>query len=277
MKVVKTSGEREDFSKHKLCRSLRAAGAPRALVDDVCRAVAKEIAPGASTSDIFRAALRHLVKKNTSVAARYGLKRGVAGLGPAGFLFEQFIEALMRAMGFTTERNKAIKGSCVSHEIDVLAKKGKEHFFIEAKYRNDPGTKTHIDTVMYADARLQDIARAKEREERGRNKHGMWLFTNTKFTTTAIRYATCRGLKLTGWSYPPKESLEQLVARYALYPVTVLPSVSRPAREIFARHNMMLAQDIAPYSPRDLVKKFGIEEKRAERIVREVHDLVYAA
>ena len=275
MQIVKESGEREVYSREKLCESLADSGAPQETVDKVCLAVEQELTPGISTSEIFRKALRLLVQQNSAAASRYNLKRGIAQLGPAGFFFEQFIETLLQALGYKTERNVIMQGKCVEHEVDVVAKKSGEHAFVEAKYHNATSIKTHVDVVMYADARLMDIADIREREESEKAKHVMWVITNTKFTSQAIKYASCRGLRLTGWKYPHKEGLEELVTRHALYPVTVLPSVNAETLSALARQNMMLAQDIAPHNAEELSQNFDIEKGRAAQLVREAHQLVY--
>jgi len=276
MKITKHDGKTEEFSKNKFCTSLKQAGASKDLTDEVCNVIEGELHPGMTTSDIFRKASTHLVKKNPGVAARYKIKDGIAQLGPAGFLFEQYLETLLRSEGYKTTRNRDMKGACVSHEVDVLGKKEHEHVLVEAKYHNQKGLKTHVDTVMYADARLMDIEKAQREAENGNPTHLMWVITNTKFTKTAIKYGTCRNMRLTGWDYPKKENLADLVNKHALYPVTVLPSVDQPAREAFAKHGLMLAQDIAPHSADDLHKKFGIKDKkRAQKILNETHSLVY--
>lgn len=269
MEITKASGEKELFNKDKLCGSLRAAGAPDALVRETCEIVAEHLLPGATTTEIWRRALRYLVKKNITAAARYNLRHGLASLGPAGFLFEQFLETLLKTLGFETGRNQILRGKCVSHEIDVIASRDGTCFLIEAKYHNDFGTKVATDTVMYADARREDIAR-------GGKPCSMWVITNTKFTGNAVEYAKCRGLKLTGWRYPRgDESLESLIVAHALYPITALPSVDRFAREQFAKANMMLAQDVAPYTGESLETHFGIPLKHGRKIAREAHALVY--
>ena len=268
MEITKASGEKEPFKKDKLCRSLEAAGAPASLVDETCKAVSEALVPGATTTEIWRRAQRYLVKKNLMVAARYNTRHAIAALGPAGFIFEQYIEALLKALGYTTKRNQIIPGQCVQHEVDVTAENGSQCFLIEAKYHNSFGTKVATDVVMYADARREDIARAGRQCE-------MWVFTNTKFTANAVRYGKCRNLRLTGWHYPQEGGLEKLIIEHALYPVTVLPSVDRFAREQFARHNMILAQDVAPYTAAELLAQFGISEKRGGKIIREAQEVVY--
>ncbi len=275
MQITNISGEQEKFSKSKFCTSLRKAGVDKATITELCEKVSAGVKPGTTTSNIFREASRYLIKRNPAAAARYNIKRGIAELGPAGFLFEQYIEVVMRTLGYKTRRNVMMRGQCVTHEVDVLAKNNSEHAIIEVKYRNERKIKTHLDVVMYAEARREDIAKARRRKKDCNVPHIMWVITNTRFTSQCIKYAKCKGMRLTGWSYPKGASLEEIVTKHALYPVTTLPSVNRPAREIFAQHNMMLAQDIAPYSARDLEKKFGINKTSAQKIAREAHALVF--
>jgi Holliday junction resolvase-like predicted endonuclease len=275
MKVTKSTGELEKFSKTKLCKSLEDAGAPDDLITSACDTVAEDLHSGVHTSEIYRKAYSYLVKQNRAVAARYSIKQGIAALGPAGFLFEQYIELLLQAIGYKTRRNIHMRGACLSHEIDVLAKNDKEHVLVEAKYRNDMSIKTHVDVVMYAEARRQDITERAERSEGKSVEHKMWVITNTKFTSSAKKYAKCKGMYATGWSHPQGDSLENLVARHVLYPVTVLPSVDKSTREKLAEHDIMLVQDLASHKVTELTKQLSIPETRAKRIVGEAHELVY--
>lgn len=275
MDVIKASGEKEEFNQSKFCDSLRRTDAPEDVVKEVCEKVREEIEPGITTSRIFRLATRHLMRKNVAAATKYNLKHGISQLGPAGFLFEQFLEVVLREMEYETKRNQMMQGECVEHEVDILAYKNKGHYIIEAKYHNETGIKTPLDVVMYADARHRDIARYQEKKEKERFSHTMWVITNTKFTTTAQAYAECRGISVTGWDYPKENSLQKMIETKMLYPVTTLPAVNRYAREQFARYDMMLVRDLVAYSVSDLVEKFGIYENSAKKIMMQAESLVY--
>ena len=209
MEIIKSAGTREKFNKDKLCGSLEKAGAPADLAKKVCDLTERNISPGESTAKIFRTALDYLVKEDLNLAASYGLRRAIGEFGPAGFLFEQYIEIILQTYGYQTKRDIMMRGACVDHEVDVSAQKDGAHYIVEAKYRNEPGIKTHIDVVMYGDARMADIARFEESAGREKDiqSHILWLFTNTKFTEKAIAYAKCRGIRLTGWNYPADNNL----------------------------------------------------------------------
>jgi len=270
MDVIKESGEKEVYNKEKFCSSLREAGAEEGMVQNVCTLLEKDLTTDITTSEIFRRASKYLHGENIHVAARYNLKRGIQNLGPAGFHFEHLVEVILQTLGFQTKRNQILDGQCVSHEVDVLGEKDGTIYILEAKYHNQYGVKSHIDDVIYAEGRMEDICRKNPSKS-----FKVWLVTNTKFTEKAINYGRCRNLKLTGWNYPKGESLEELISFHLLYPITVLPSVEKYELEQFAKNNLMLARDLAPYPTHDIVEKFSISQDKAEKIIREVHALIY--
>ena len=123
---------------------------------------------------------------------------------------------------------------------------------------------------MYAYARLLDITEGLAKKEKDTHEHKMWLITNTKFTDTSIKYANCKDVILTGWDYPAGNSLENMIEYKKLYPVTVLPSISGAMLEELAKKNIILAQDLLPYTPHALSKLLMIDEYRAQKIARDV-------
>lgn len=274
MEVIKIDGTKEPFSPAKLCLSLRKAGAPRTVADEICKKVSEKVKPDDSTTKIFRKALNYLVRDDMDIAARYSLRRGLESLGPSGFIFEQYIETVLQAYGFATNRNQMIRGKCLTHETDVIASIGSKRFIIEAKYRNEPSIKTHVDVVMYADARLLDIIRGMPKKAQEEYENTMWIITNTKFTESSIQYAKCRGIRLTGWNYPRGASLEDVIAQKRLYPVTVLPSLPVDTLPLMAKKGIILAQDLLTYTEKDLVKEFQLTQEEASAVIAEAHGIV---
>lgn len=273
-KIIKEDGEEEVFEPEKLCYSLEQSGAPADLARNVCSAIEQKLTPDVTTTQIFRQALGYLIKEDIELTARYSLRRAVSSLGPAGFLFEQFLEAVMQAHGYETERNVMMQGRCVVHEVDIVARKDNKVCLIEAKYRNEAGGKTHINDVMYADARLIDIASGGSKEGNNDEDYQMWVMTNTKFTAKAIKYGRCRRMKIVGWNYPGKGNLAEMIVTKKLYPITVLPSISRFEREQFAKHEIILVRDILPYGTKQLINDLGIPPQISEKIISEAESLL---
>ena len=273
MKITKASGQQETYSKEKFCNSLKHTGVPGALVQRICTTVEKEITPGMTTEEISQRTEKYLAKENPALAAKYSLKRGIMELGPAGFLFEQYVAAILKEYGYSVKTNQMMKGECVSHEIDVLAFTKDTHYIVEAKYHNRRGIKSDVKTAMYSFARLLDIEKHQKKKERKPAKHLAWLITNTKFTTSAITYGKCKDIKLTGWKHPKKESLENLIEAKSLYPVTVLPAINRFAKEQLAKQNIYFAKDLIHFKVQDFKKLFGIHQNIAEKITQQAKAL----
>ncbi len=273
-KIKKSTGETVFFSEDKLCESIVRAGASKSQAEKICKVVNQKIQPGMTTSFVFRDTLRHLVREDVDIAVKYSIKRGVNALGPDGFLFEKFLEALLRQDGYQTKRNQMMKGRCVTHEVDILAWKDNNYYMIEAKFRNDANGRTHIDQVMYADARMKDIASNPKNNELGTKHFHTWIMTNTEFTDHAQKFAQCGGVRLTGWNYPNRDSLQKMIERTKAYPITVIPSMSEDARSKLVVHGLVLAQDLLPYTKEKLIKDFNIAPSTAARIQNEVSQLL---
>lgn len=274
MDIIKASGGKEPFDREKLCRSLRRAGARKDVVDKVCGLVEREIRPGVSTEQVSIKASRYLKEENLLLAAKYNLRRAIMDLGPAGFLFEEYVAAILREYEYEAQVGQILRGKCVRHEIDIVAAKDGKHYFIEVKYHNSRGLKSDVQVAMYMYARYLDLKPAREKREQSRHTHEAWLITNTKFTSRAIRYASCMGIHMTGWRYPKQGGIEDLIVKKALYPVTVLPSANRYVREQFAAGRLLFVKDLLAHSPQDLVKKFQLHAKTAKKLVQEAYDLV---
>lgn len=224
--IVKGDGEREEFDVRKLARSLEHAGADQAGAESIAQVIAAEVEDGMTTSEIYRKAFTLLHKQERTAAARYSMRRAILDLGPTGFPFEKFIAALMKEKGYETTHNVMVKGRCAEHEVDVVMRNERHTIGAELKFHNTPGFKTDLKIALYVRARYWDIQwGAEDRHEESGIDEG-WLITNTKFTTNAIQYAECAGIRLLGWNYPHGAGLSDLIKETGVYPVTVLTSLS---------------------------------------------------
>ncbi len=271
--ILKKNGEEELFDPRKLCGSIVMTGVSEDLSQQVCGIIRSSLASEVSSDEIFKITRHYLYQHDPGIAAVYGLERGLSALGPSGFLFEQYVARLLEKMGYRVQTNVYAKGEGVEHEVDVWAEKGNLVFLIEAKYRNDYKTKTHIDQIMYADARLGDIRRAAK--QRGDEKeYYMWVVTNTKFTDNAIHYVEYRDLQLMGWDFPKYINLMKLVYEKKLYPVTVLPSITKHALKEMAERNIILVQELKDYSIDRLREEFDLSMTLSKKLHQEILDLL---
>ena len=127
--IIKASGERVKFSVNKLRASLKRSGADDETLQHIIDTVRGELYQGISTKEIYNRAFRLLKKKENVFASKYKLKKAIYELGPTGFPFEKFIAAILEHSGYKVEVGVVKQGKCVSHEIDVIAKKN-DHYVI---------------------------------------------------------------------------------------------------------------------------------------------------
>jgi hypothetical protein len=136
-----------------------------------------------------------------------------------------------------------LRGHCVSHEIDVIATKENKSYMIECKYHNLPGIYTGIREALYTYARFLDLCQGYEKGF-CQGFEQPWLVCNTKFSEDAIQYASCRGVKLVGWSYPIDNSLEMMIEKKKLYPITMIRSLDPDSLDKLASSWFVLAIDL---------------------------------
>ncbi|MGB0925411.1 MAG: restriction endonuclease [Minisyncoccia bacterium] len=272
-RVTKQDGSRELFQAEKLCGSMQNIGASEHLVNQVCGIVSSSIASDVSTTEIFNATRKYLHQYDPGMAALYALERGLSALGPSGFLFEQYVASLFMEMDYTVTTNVYAQGEGVTHEIDVWAEKGNVVFVVEAKYRNEFKSKTHINQIMYADARLGDIRRQAKKTGDNREFY-MWVITNTKFTDNAINYVEFRDIQLMGWNFPKYINLMKIVYEKKMYPVTILPSITKKALNKMADMNIVLVKQLTEFSLDDMKQVFGLSMTLSKKLHAEVLDLM---
>lgn len=265
--ILKMSGEREPWDRRKLLRSLRAAKAPEAIIEEIVLHIEKDLHDGMRTSDIYSHAFNLLKRFHRPAAAEYSLKKAMLQLGPSGFPFERFIAHILEAQGFDTQVGVFVKGKCVSHEVDVVAEKKDEIIFVEAKFHNSAAIKSDVKVALYVHARFQDIQKKLDVEKEEKRYTHAWLITNTEFTSQAIQYGQCAGLALTGWNYPKGHTLQDLVQATQMHPLTCLTTLTDKQKNQLLQNGTVLCREIVN-DPSHL-EQIGISKARIDAIITE--------
>lgn len=235
--VIKANGEKEEFSEEKLRESIKRAGIPSNIEQEVLLHVKSKLYENIPTSEVYKHITEFLSKK-PHLKSKYSLKQAIMDLGPTGYPFEDYVSEILRAKGYVTQVRSILTGKCVNHEIDVIAQKqGIEKLLIEAKFHNASGIRTDVHVSLYTKARFDDL---KEKYKFDR----AWLFTNTKITADALAYALCVNMGVVSWSYPQNESLRDLIEKYKLYPITILSSLSQTQKQMLFENHIVLVKDI---------------------------------
>jgi hypothetical protein len=271
--VTKSDGTKELFEEQKLIESLNRAGATPDIIDDVVDEVEKEIRDGMTTNDIYRRAFTLLHKFSMPIAVKYSVRRAMMDLGPDGFPFEKFVARIFKTWGYEAVTDQNLLGTCVDHEVDVVAWKGDSLAMVEAKYHNEFGLKSDLKVALYVKARYDDLT--NNLFEYGGTKRKLserWLFTNTKFTDKAIKYGECNHLKLIGWNYPLRGSLHEIINQNGLHPISCLTSLSRQQKQDLVGRNVLVCIDLV--AEPEVLKQIGVKEDAAEKVLTEAQLII---
>lgn len=269
--VTKADGTTEKFHTNKLIGSLVNAGAKEEVAHDIATEVVKNSTNHVTSQSIYRRAFAILKREHRPTAARYSLRRALFDLGPTGHPFEDLLCELFAAEGYTTTTRETVPGICVSHELDVLARKDGECIAVEAKFHNQNGTRTDTKVALYMHARMSDIFEYRKQHEEGCPVNRAMLITNTKFTRTAITYAECVDLELVGWDYPKGNSLLDRMNRLGLYPITALTRLSKSQKKELMKQGVVLCSKLEDH--KDMLVTLGLSKEKMEDVLEEARAL----
>lgn len=266
--ITKASGELLPFSPEKLRNSLIRSGAAPGIADEIQKEISSRLYTGVSTKKIYRWAFSLLRERSNRLAGKYHLKKAIMELGPEGFAFEKFVGEILKNDNYSIQIGQIVHGLCVDHEIDVIAEKGEHHFMIECKFHNQPGTVSDVKVPLYIQARFKDVEAAwLQVPGHGSKFHQGWVVTNTRFTSDAIKYGTCAGLKLIGWDHPNGGSLRHRIDDSGLYPVTCLNSLTREEKQALLSQGIVLSRDLC--SNKNVLLKAGVKASKIIKVQEE--------
>ncbi|MFD2564340.1 ATP cone domain-containing protein [Aquimarina rubra] len=270
--ILKSSGKKVKFSLNKLQNSLRRSGADNKTVDQIIDTVRDELYQGISTKEIYNRAFALLKKQKSVFASKYKLKKAIYELGPTGFPFESFVGAILKYSGYQVNIGQIIFGKCVSHEVDVVAKKNSDYIIIECKFHSEEGRNCNVKIPLYIHSRYQDILHNfEDKKENQIIPNQGWVVTNTRFTKDAIQYGKCAGLYLLSWDYPKENGLKDRIDRLGLYPITVSTLLTNREKQFLLSRDIVLYKQLR--GDMFYLDHLGISEKRKQKILHEVNML----
>jgi hypothetical protein len=271
--IIKSSGEKVKFSLHKLRNSLKRSGADDKVIEYILGIVRDELYQGISTREIYNRAFALLKKKKSVFASKYKLKKAIYELGPTGFPFERFVAAILQYSGYKVKVGQIIQGMCVSHEVDIVARKNSDYLVVECKFHSEEGRNCNVKVPLYIHSRFRDIKAHHEHNGEPIPNHG-WVVTNTRFTKDAIQYGKCVGLYLLSWDYPKDNSLKDRIDRLGLYPITVSTLLTNREKQFLLSRDIVLGKQLVEQI--FYLDHLGISEQRKQNIIKEIKMLCIA-
>lgn len=266
--IVKSTGQLEPFSSHKLQRSIQRAGLRPKHSKEIAYEVAQKIKSGASTKKIFNETMKLVYKKSHVAATHYALKKSLLELGPTGYEFEYFVSKYFKELGYNTYVGILLQGEFVRHEVDVVASKPDYQAYVECKFHNHIATNNDIKTVLYIKARWDDLRNGPD----GKYLREYYVASNTVFTKDAIVYAKGTGLQLLGVNAPEDESFLDKIKKHKLYPITSLKRLKKNYCQELLIKKIILCKDLLTH--KKLLLQMGLVEEEINALFRDINRLL---
>lgn len=266
--VTKFDGRREPFKKNKIIRTCLRVGISQKDAKEIANRIEHRVYDGITTREIYQMILKELEIYNRGKSSIYRLREALSMIEPHAF--ELFTMKLLESYGYECEHNKIITGLCVDHEVDVIAKKGKELLLIECKHHRNFHRFCGLDVALQVYARWQDIVDGFKKGFNYYNFTNAWIFTNSKFSDHAIRYAEAKKMILTGWKYPEGQGIEILVQESKMFPVTIL-KVRKKILERLMENGIVTIQDIDEKK----LNRLRIKDSIIRNIQKQINELIH--
>ena len=270
VQIRKYSGDTVEFDRNKLISSLTNAGSGIELANEITEEVERRLFDGISTKTIYQMAFKRLKKSRRTSASKYKIKKAIMELGPSGFPFEQFVSHIFNHDGYSAEVGVILEGNCVSHEVDVVARKEDRCNICECKYHNSQKKVSDVKVPLYIDSRFRDIM-ARIRADKGNGtKYKGWIFTNTRFTSDAIQYAKCAGIQLISWDYPSGKSLKDRIRNSGLMPITALTTLTRREKSEILDRGIVLCSEL--FKQKNVLAEIGVARTRLSKVMEDLEE-----
>ena len=213
--VIKYNGKRQLYDRQKVLSSILHSGVQKNKVLEILKKIEGKLYNNISSKELYQIVSREIEKYGLKQHSRtYRLREALSRLDSSDF--EKFIKAFLEKGGFKCIWNQKIQGYCIDHQVDVIAEKNNETFFVEVKKHKNFHRDSGLGTVTELWARLEDLQKGFKNGKTDINIANAWLITNTKFSDYAKKYSNCKGMKLLGWRYNSSaqnktEGLEKMI------------------------------------------------------------------
>ncbi len=264
--VTKADGTREEFGKWKVVRTCLRMGASQETAQAIADEIETKLYDGISTRRILQMIYSRLRKRRPVMKLQIDLRRSLSLLRSAPD-FERYIRLLLSEHGYTVTPNQIIRGRCVEHEIDAVARKDGKTCIVEVKHHYKYHTPTSLDVSRISRAVLEDLTEGHQLGLNNLQIDYAMIVCNTKLSEHAKKYADCRGISHISWSSPPNHDLQTMIEKKKLYPITILKGLNAATRNKLASNGILLLKQLAETNVSQLRRQTGISKEKLMSLV----------
>jgi hypothetical protein len=274
--ITKFDGTRQPFDKSKVVRTCLRMGATRDVAESIAEEIEARVYDGIETKKILQMIFKRLRKHKPVIRHQIDLRKALSLLNPAPD-FERFSQLLLSEHGYEVTPNQIIRGRCVEHEVDAVARKNGKTCIVEVKHHYKYHTPTSLDVSRISRAVFEDVTEGHELGLNNLKIDYALIVCNTKLSEHAKRYADCRGIRHIGWSSPPNHDLQTMIEEKKFYPITLLKGLNAKTRNKLMHSGIILLKQLTEKSPKELRRQAGISKEKLESIVGKARAILSAS
>jgi hypothetical protein len=264
--VKKADGSRQLFDREKIVRTCLRMGANRHIAEEVADKIETGIYDGIETEKILKKIFRLLSRYQPILKHLADLRKGLSLMNPKPE-FERYVQIVLSQNGYEVTPSQIIRGRCVEHEVDAIARKDGTTCFVEVKHHYNYHTPTGLDESRIARAVLEDVTEGFELGLSNLKMDGAMIVCNTKYSDHARRYGECRGILQIGWSSPPYHGLQEMIEEKKLHPITCLKDLTKETREKLTSAGIILIKQLVEEDPEEIARRAGMPYGSVESII----------
>lgn len=271
--VTKADGTRQPFQKEKIVNTCLRMHASREAAETIADKIEKRAYNGMPTKKILQMIFKYLKNYQPAVEHQIDLKRAISLLRPQPD-FERFVHLLLEEHGYVVSCNRIVRGRCVEHEVDAIARKGDETILVEIKHHFKHHTRTDLDVCRIIRATFEDLTEGFSLGLNSINFSKAMVICNTKLSNHAKQYAKCRGVEHIGWKAPPEHGLERMIEEKKLHPITFLKGLDKKSREKLMDNGIILLKQLTEHDAPELWEKTKIPRDKLEESIRKAKEIL---
>lgn len=272
--VTKADGSRQLFDREKVVKTCLRMGANKQIAYEIAEKVEKRLYDGISTDKILQMIFRLLRKHKPAIRHFLDLRKGLS-LMSSKPEFEKFVQILLAHHGFEVSPNQIIRGKCVGHEVDAIARKDGVTYFVESKHHSNYHTPTGLDESRIARAVLEDVTEGFVLGKSDLKIDRAMIVTNTRYSEHARRYGKCRNILQIGWSSPINLGLQNMIEEKELYPLSCLKGLKSENRMQLVNSGIVLMKQLVEEEPSKLARETGIPREILKKIIEKAKTSTY--
>lgn len=247
--------------------------ATREIAEAIAEKIEMNIYDGIETRKILQMIFKQLSKYKPEIKHQVDLRKALSLMKPTPD-FERFVRILLSEHGYEVAQNQIIRGKCVEHELDAIARKNGETYIVEVKHHFSYHTSTGLDVSRIARAVFEDVTEGFKLGLNNLKIDKAMIVCNTKLSKHAKRYAECRGIHHIGWSSPPNHDLQTMIEEKKLYPITYLKGLNTATKKKLAFAGIILLKQLTAKNPEELRRDTGIHKETLKLIIKKARAIL---